>query len=120
MNTLLAKGTWALLSCPRCASTALRTEPLLVTRMDAAAPVILALADEQQDSKGAIERLRPMLLQVQHSFGEARYSTRSPIIPASFSMLARCSRLLVEVAAIVPPIPQGFETWLAATGLPNL
>jgi len=87
LRAFLAEGTWAIITCPRCESATPRTEPLLVTRMNPAAPVLLALVDEQQDSEEAIERLQPMLLQVQHSLGAARYSTPGPIVPASFNAL---------------------------------
>ena len=87
LRAFLAEGTWAIITCPRCESAAPRTEPLLVTRMDPAAPVLLALVDEQQDSEEAIERLQPMLLQVQHYLGAARYGTPGPIVPASFNAL---------------------------------
>lgn len=88
LRAFLADGAWAFITCPRCKSATSRTEPLLVTRMDQTAPVLLALVDEQQDSEEAIERLQPMLLQVQHSLGTERYSTPGPIVPASFHAVA--------------------------------
>jgi len=88
LRTWLAEGSWASAPCSKCGAGVERAEPLLVTRLDPIAPVLLAVSDEQQDFDKAVSKMQPVLLQVQHALGRARLSTPGPILRLTFDVLA--------------------------------
>ena len=84
----LEGGAWRSVACPSCGAASRRGQPLLVTRLDPVAPVVLALPSEDIDIGEVLKSLDPLMRQVQEALGSARSTTPGPIVPLAFDALS--------------------------------
>jgi len=89
LRTMLASGTVATIDCARCGSRMPRTEPLLVTRLSPAAPVLLALPyDRLQGHRDPAAAFQPLIEEVYGRMGAQAHEAPGPLLVLPFGVLA--------------------------------
>jgi tetratricopeptide (TPR) repeat protein len=84
----LASGACGCLDCPSCSASMTRVDPLLVTRLDPVAPVLLVVSAEEADIGEALKSADPVMRQVQAALGSAASTTPGPVVPLTFGALS--------------------------------
>lgn len=84
----LASGACGHLVCPSCSASMTRVDPLLVTRLDPVAPVLLVVSAEGADIGEALQSADPVMRQVQAALGSAASTTPGPVVPLTFGALS--------------------------------
>src|SRR5207253_3145741 len=83
----LSDGSYATFPCPQCGRAIARSQPLLVTRLGAAAPVLVGLPVVAMAS-GLPEGFQPVLDRARGQLGDAVREIPGPLILVSFEVLA--------------------------------
>jgi CHAT domain-containing protein/tetratricopeptide (TPR) repeat protein len=89
LRAMLASGAVATIDCTRCGTRTPRTEPLLVTRLSPAAPVLLALPYSRlQGQRDPAAPSQPLIEEVYRRMGDETHEAPGPLLVLPFDVLA--------------------------------
>jgi CHAT domain-containing protein len=89
LRTMLASGALGVISCARCETRTPRAEPLLVTRLSPAAPMLLALPyDRLQGPEHPAAASQPLIKEVYRRMGDEAHEAPGPVLVLPFDVLA--------------------------------
>jgi CpXC motif protein len=96
LRSYLASGAWRRATCERCGGGIERSEPLLVTRLSSAAPVMIGVSEDHYRAGGIPVEANVVIERVREALGDDGRDVPGPLLSVPFKVLDGAAERDVE------------------------